>query len=112
MRDALPNGRKCILTYNAYRAHLSFKVLNLFLENGIIAYALPTHSSSAIHPCDRAVSGKLKSELKGVVESLVAPGSEDALDMFQFCPAMREAYYKSFTHTHITASFARSGLWP
>ena len=56
--------------------------------------------------------GKFKAELNYTIASSVVPGTESVLDMYQFCAALRDAYYKSFTRVNILASFKRSGLWP
>lgn len=49
VKDLTVNGRKLLLTYNASRAFLSLRVLELFLENGIIVYARypPTRAESS-----------------------------------------------------------------
>ena len=59
VRSATTGGRKLLLSYDAYRAHLSVRVLSLYLDHGIIAYALPAHTqalySRAIRLSSRAL---------------------------------------------------------
>ena len=58
--DLTANGRKIILTFDAYRAHMSLRVLNLFSEHRVIAYALSAYSSSALQPCNVALFDSFK----------------------------------------------------
>lgn len=111
-RDLTANGRKVLLFYDAHRAHMSVRVLQLLLNNGIIAYALPAHTSSVLQPCDLVVFSKFKTELNKAISDLVIPGLYTSIDMFQICTAMRTAYNAAFTYINIVASFRRSGLWP
>lgn len=44
VRGLTAGGRKILLSYDGYRAHLSLPVLELFHVNNIVAYALPAHN--------------------------------------------------------------------
>ena len=39
-------------------------------------------------------------------------GAESVHDRYQFCVAVRDAYYKFYTRVNIRVSFAHSRLWP
>ena len=112
VRSATAGDRKLLLTYDAYRAHLSVRVLSLFLDHGIIAYALPAHTCCALQPCDLAVFARFKTELNDEISAMVTPGHSSELDMYMFCGALRSAYLRSFAPELIQASFKRAGMWP
>ena len=110
--DLTANDRKIILTFDAYRARMSLRVLQLFFSNGIIAYALPAHSSSTLQPCDVGLFGKFKTALNYVISDSVQLDNITTMDMFNFCSLMRTAYEKAFSSEYIHASFLRSRMWP
>lgn len=51
-------GRKVLLVFDRYRAHLSLKVLSLFERNWIIAYALPEHTPEKTQGRDVVLCGE------------------------------------------------------
>ena len=110
MRSATAGGRKILLTYDAYRAHMSVRGFTLFLDHGVIAYALPAHTSTALQPCDVVLFSKFKEELNTAITILVSPGNGEILTMYNFCAALRTAYLNSFTTHNIQASLRRAGL--
>ena len=64
VRDLTKGGRELLLTYDAYRAHLSLRVLELFKDNGIIVYAIPARTSGKLQPCDVVLFAVFKAALK------------------------------------------------
>ena len=64
VRDLTKDGVKVLLTYDVYRARISVKVLRLFRENVLIAYALPSHKIGKLQPLDVTVFSSLKAHLR------------------------------------------------
>lgn len=63
MQDLRVDGHKILLVYVAYRAHTTLRFLKLFQENGIIAYALPAHTSGKTQAFDVVSFGQNKKRL-------------------------------------------------
>ena len=66
--------REFLLTYDAYRAHVSFRVLELFEASDIVIYALPAHDSGMTQPPDAPALGIFKKEIYGKMD--LAPKQE------------------------------------
>ena len=71
-------GRKVLLIYYGYRAHLSLAVLDLFHKNNIIVYVLPSHTSGKTQPLDVVLFTVLRTVYRmqlAAVQLLVADGT-------------------------------------
>ena len=101
-----------MLTYNEYTAHLSLEVLLLFRTNRIVVYALPANTSGKTQPLDLVAFSAYKRELNPAIARTVGTGMKAHVDMYEYCQILTTAYYKAFTHSNITSSFMRSGMWP
>ena len=66
-------GRKVLLVYDGYRAHLSLSVLDLFPKNNIIFYVFPLHTSGKTQPLDVVLFSVFKNHLQDAVRSYTAP---------------------------------------
>lgn len=45
IKRLVADGRKVLLTYDAYRGHMTLRVLEHLRDNAVIVYALPAHAS-------------------------------------------------------------------
>ena len=50
--DLTEKGRKMLLLYDGYRSHMMLRALEILHEGGVIAYALPAHTSGLTQPLD------------------------------------------------------------
>eukprot|EP00171_Calliarthron_tuberculosum_P006070 IDg6070t1 len=105
-------GRKVLLLYDGYRAHMTLRVLELFDRHNIVAYALPAHTSGKTQPCDVVLFASYKAKLREALVSAVREGTADKIDVFEYCALMRAAYEEAFTSKVIKSSFLRAGVWP
>ena len=55
VRDFTKDGRKVLLTYDGYHAHMSFEVLKLFRDNSLITHALTSRTSEKLQSLDVTV---------------------------------------------------------
>lgn len=105
-------GRKVLLIYDAYRAHMTLRVLEFFDKNNVVAYALPAHTSGKTQPCDVVLFGVFKKKLNDFLLRATQEDRAEKIDAFEFCALMRAAYREAFTAKNIKSSFARAGIWP
>lgn len=76
--------RKLLLTYDAYRFHLSAPVLQLLRVSNVIVYALPAHSSGKFQPLDATVFSAFKASSCSVVKICVTLTEVKPLYMSDF----------------------------
>ena len=105
-------GRNVLLIYNAYRSHISLEVLEVFLRNDIVVYALPSHSSGKTQPLDFVLFTAFKGALNNAVSSCSGFCDGRTLDLFHLCPVMGKPYEVSFDRSNFMAGFRRARLWP
>jgi len=110
--DLRANARKILLIYDAYRSHMSLDVLLYFEKNGIIAFALPAHTSGITQPLDVGIFQPFKAALHNVIRSMCSPDMNNVFDVFDLCKCLSRAYVQVFTVNNITHSFAKAGIHP
>ena len=107
----LENGRKVLLIYDGYKSHLDIRVLETLKEAGVIAYALPAHTSGTTQPLDVAVFAPFKAALK---DQLLRSAQSWAttLSLNDFASIITEAYDRAFTRVNIKSGFRKTGICP
>lgn len=66
---------------------MSLKIMELFHSNGVIAYALPDHTSGKTQPCDLRLFGQFKRNLNGTTLDVADPYNRE---MFSYNSAVVE----------------------
>jgi len=105
-------GRPILLIYDAYRSHMSLAVLELLLQNNIVVYALPAHTSGKTQPLDVVLFGIFKLTLRDLLVTLLSAEDYTKYNMYDFCRLPRHAYHEAFSRANIRAGFKRAGIWP
>lgn len=85
-----------LLTYDAYRAHISVPVLQLFRDHNIIAHALLAHSNGKLQPWELVVFGAFKRGLRYAANDCVAMHEGASLDIFGLFVLLGHEFQKSF----------------
>ena len=67
MPDLTCGGRHVLLTYDAYRAHMSLAVLLILHTHRIVVYTLPAHTGAKTQPIDVVLFSIFKRELNRAV---------------------------------------------
>lgn len=106
------NNRKVLLTYDGYRSHMSIEALEILEEGGVIAYALPAHTSGTTQPLDVGVFSPFKSAYREELRLVTSAAEERKLDEFDFARILTAAYQKSFAYHNIINAFRKAGLNP
>ena len=112
MKDLTAGSRKLLLLYDAYRSHMSFEALSMLDRGGIFTYAIPSHTSGATQPLDVGTFGRSKQRVNEVLRNVSFATRDNALDVFDICNVMREAYQETFIPRIIKGSFEKSGVCP
>ena len=99
-----------LLGMDGYRSHMKFRVLDVFDRVGIIAYALPAHTSGVTPPLDVGVFGSFNMHLRNIVEGLSSPENSYIYDSFDFLRLVTKAYTMAFTGSSIEKACENSGI--
>ena len=105
-------GRKVFLMYDGYRSHMGIRVLEILKAGGIIAYALPTHTSGKTQPLDVGAFGPFKQHLNRLIHETSEACAARPMDLFDLMKLMRSAYECAFPRSNIQKAFKKSGIWP
>lgn len=68
--DLTVGGRKVFLLYDGYRSHMGYQVLKTLKAGGVMAYALPAHTSGDSQPLYVGVFSPFKLHLNNLILSL------------------------------------------
>ena len=95
------DGRKVLLIYDSYRAHLSAANIELLERNNINVYVPPAHTSGKTQPLNVVLFLAFKNRLQTSVRSCAAPGIWKEYDILDLFSLLRDAYFRSFTTKNI-----------
>ena len=112
VKDLTSGTRKFLLLYDAYRIHMSLQALTTFEQGGIMAFALPAHTSGSTQPLDVGVFQPFKSQLNTTIRRVCSVYTYNVFDLFDLCRFMTSAYTCAFTGDIIRKSFAKTGIYP
>jgi len=106
-----------ILFWDGYRAHMTYRVINMFRANKVAVIALPAHSSDRTQPLDVSVFGPFKhyanlAVAKRAKEQTVVDKRFEKLARMDIREAIVSAFGSAFTAKNIFSGFKMSGLWP
>src|SRR5436190_15814504 len=68
------NDRKCLLLCDGHDSHISAKFILDCIENNIILFLLPPHSSHLLQPLDVGIFGPLKTILSSYLTRILRTG--------------------------------------
>eukprot|EP00171_Calliarthron_tuberculosum_P021386 IDg21386t1 len=111
------NGRKVLLVYDGYRAHMTLRCLNILKDGNLEAYAIPAHTSGTTQPLDVTVFGPFKKAINDFLSrmsrrSLGRTEAASKVSLYDMCRAFTAAYNLAFSWANIVAGFEKTGLWP
>ena len=110
MRHVTEGGRKLLLTYDAYRLHVSLRVLEHFLSNNIIGYVLIAHTYRWTQPLDVVTLEAMKQMLPKLKQESIDIESSNSFDLFQIATLAMNLSQDSFAPTQIQNPFRHAGL--
>lgn len=104
------------LLYDAFRSHITFKVIKLFKDNKIAVVPLPSHTTKIVKPLEVSVFNDFKtsirSALRKTIEELMTQGVSHENNLADVLYAIKYAYYAAFTKEIITNGFKKTVIQP
>ena len=103
--------QKILLAYDGYGSHVTYRVLKLFRDNGIVVVSIPAHNSHALQPLDVDVFGSMEKAFRSCVSKrIVTRNNVVKNDIYTLCEFLRNYFLESMTLSNVIAGFNRSGL--
>lgn len=114
IQDLTAKGRKVLLIFDGYRSHMGLEVLQCLEHRGVIAYALPSHTSGTTQPLDVGILRPLKAHLDNTIQkfSVIGLPAQPVYDVFDCLTFITNAYSVSMTSYNIISTFGATGLCP
>lgn len=100
-----------LIIFDGHSSHVSHAFIQYCIENRIIAFCLPPHSTNILQPMDVGVFGPYKNYYAQVVEREFRYG-RFGVSKANFWEFLSEARRKAFTPENIKSAFATTGIYP
>lgn len=100
-----------VLTMDGYASYVSFKALQIFRENNIIAVALPAHLSHRLQVLDVLVFSPFKNAVRNLIADRSISAKGERNDIYTLCKIIGEVYGKTVTSSNIINGFGYTGIW-
>lgn len=101
-----------LLIMDNHEAHLSFKVIQLAKNSGVILLTLPPHTSHKLQPLDKCVYGPLKRYYNDACRSWLASNPGKRISIYEIAELLNNAYPLAFTQKNCIAAFKSTGIFP
>lgn len=106
------NEREILLTYDAYRTHMTLRVLEHLNSHGVIVYAVPLHAFGKTQPCDTGLFQTIKQKDDSTISEVGCNAAAPSIDVYNLCAILLNAYKITFTAPNIMSAFLSTELWP
>lgn len=111
----LPNrnaDEHVLLLYDGHNSHISVPLIEFALENKIVLFVLPPHTSHILQPLDVAVFKPLKTHFHNECHKLMRKTPGEVITRYHITRLISTAYMKAFTPENLTSSFRKTGIFP
>jgi len=108
---AKAEGKWRMIIFDGHESHVSWDFLQYCIQQKIIAFCLPPHSTNILQPLDVAVFSPYKNYYSQILEREFRYG-RFGVTKETFWPFLAEARAKAFTEATIKSAFACTGIWP
>lgn len=116
-RQHVSNETWLVLFYDAFRAHMTARVIGILANSRIAVMVLPAHTSDRLQPLDVSVFGPFKHRTNQAVNDrlrsfVVASRSGLRFSSLDIWRCIQSGYRLSFSKENIESGFKKSGIWP
>ena len=108
---------KRILIIDGHGSHMSLKLIDSAIENNVILYCLPPHTTHLLQPLDISVYKPLKNHFSTITDFIVLAGvthgaTQITINKTNFPILLKEAFEKTISMKTIISGFHTSGICP
>src|SRR5205807_1383927 len=104
-------GRYRMIIFDGHESHVSYGFLQYCIDNRIIAFCLPPHSTNLLQPLDVGIFGPYKNYYAQVLEKEFRYGRY-GVSKANFWEFLSQARNKAFTIQNVKSAFATTGIHP
>lgn len=101
-----------LLIMDNHEAHLSYDVIKLAKDTGVILFTLPPHTSHKLQPLDKCVYGPLKRFYNEACRSWLASHPGRRITIYEIAELLGVAYPLAFTQKNCVSAFQSTGIFP
>lgn len=101
-----------LLLMDNHEAHLSYEVIKLAKDTGVILFTLPPHTSHKLQPLDKCVYGPLKRYYNEACRSWLASNPGRRITIYEIAELLGVAYPLAFTQKNCVSAFLNTGIFP
>ena len=104
--------RPIMLLTDGHKSHLTLDVVDLCIQNKIILFCLPPHTTHALQPLDVAVFKSLKDYFSKTVRALCFTKRNFVVTKKEFSKVVKTPFEKAFSIPNVKAGFKKCGIYP
>lgn len=101
-----------LLIMDSHEAHLTYEVIRLAKDSGVILFTLPPHTSHKLQPLDKCVYGPLKRFYNDACRSWLASNPGKRITIYEIAELLNVAYPMAFTQKNCVSGFKHTGIFP
>ncbi|CAH1248371.1 JRKL [Branchiostoma lanceolatum] len=105
-------ARPLLLILDQATCHLSLKVLQTAIQEKIVIYGLPPHTSQYTQPLDVSIFASVKAKWANTIESLQASNMKFQAKKSTFARIYSSVQDQSFSPQNIKSGFKKTGIYP
>lgn len=101
-----------LLLLDGHSSHVTKQVIDKALENKIVIFVLPPHTSHLTQPLDVGCFGPFKRFYYSECDMWLRTHMGQTMTRYEICEVACKAYPKAMTYKNITNSFEKCGIYP
>ncbi|XP_072392183.1 uncharacterized protein [Diabrotica undecimpunctata] len=101
-----------ILIYDNHESHVTYQVVQLAKDNGVIILTLPPHCSNKLQPLDVSIFSPFKAYYNAGIDSWLLNHPGKPISIYQIAQCVGEAHMKALTPTNILSGFNKTEFFP
>ena len=94
-----------LLMYDAYRSHMTLRVLKHLLAHNIIVYGLLSHTSGRTQSCETGVFRNLKQAVNDAMFEVGRAPDAIPMNIYELCALLHYTYRCAFTTPNLMSAF-------
>ena len=107
-----PPARPLLLLLDGHSSHYTPDLISKAVEEGIIIFCLPPHSTHLTQPLDRSVFATLKHCWKEENHKYMSENPGKVVTRFSFCRVFSKAWISGMTMQNVITGFRITGVFP
>ena len=101
-----------LLVYDGHKSHINHEVINWALENKVVLFVLPAHTSHVTQPLDVSCFGPLKKIYNSCCQKFLKENPGRVITRYDVRQLASKAFVKAVTPSNAIAGFKKTGIYP